>query len=119
MEVRHDSFMDERWLELARERGVATVFTDSPKYPSFADLTGPFVYARLMRSVSSETNGYRAKDLAVWAERAATWAAGGDPPDLPHVGGRPLPRRPRGMSSSTSSRPRRNGTPRQRSHSIS
>jgi len=86
VEVRHDSFMDERWLELARERGVATVFTDSPKYPSFADLTGPFVYARLMRSVSGETNGYRAKDLATWAGRATTWAAGGDPPDLPHVG---------------------------------
>ncbi|NID16681.1 DUF72 domain-containing protein [Luteibacter yeojuensis] len=86
VEVRHESFMDERWLDLARERGVATVFTDSPKYPSLADLTGPFVYARLMRSVSSETNGYPAAELKKWAARAKTWAEGGDPADLPHIG---------------------------------
>ena len=55
--------MDERWLELARARGVATVFTDSPKYPSLADLTGPFVYARLMRSESDEATGYPASQL--------------------------------------------------------
>jgi uncharacterized protein YecE (DUF72 family) len=91
VEVRHDSFMDERWLELARERGVATVFTDSPQHPSFADLTGPFVYARLMRSESKESNGYRAKDLKTWASRASAWAEGRDPDDLPHVG-KPAPK---------------------------
>lgn len=86
VEVRHESFLDPRWLDLARERGVATVFTDSDTYPSLADLTGPFVYARLMRSRSDEATGYPAKELKAWAKRAATWAAGGDPPDLPHVG---------------------------------
>jgi uncharacterized protein YecE (DUF72 family) len=86
VEVRNESFMDERWLALARERGVATVFTDSPDHPSFADLTGPFVYARLMRSRAAEKNGYPAKELKAWAAHAATWAAGGDPLDLPHVG---------------------------------
>lgn len=85
VEVRHDSFMDERWLELARERGVATVFTDSPDHPSFADVTGPFVYARLMRSRASQANGYPAKELDEWAAYVAAWAAGGDPTDLPHV----------------------------------
>ena len=34
VEVRHESFMDDRWLELARGRGVATVFTDSAEHPS-------------------------------------------------------------------------------------
>jgi uncharacterized protein YecE (DUF72 family) len=86
VEVRNESFMDERWLELARARGVATVFTDSPERPSFADLTGPFVYARLMRSRAKEKNGYPAKELKQWAKQTATWAAGGDPLDLPHVG---------------------------------
>jgi uncharacterized protein YecE (DUF72 family) len=86
VEVRHESFMDPRWLALARARGVATVFTDSDDYPSFADLTGPFVYARLMRSRASEKNGYPAKSLKTWAARCATWSGGGDPPDLPHVG---------------------------------
>ncbi|HVI57167.1 MAG TPA: DUF72 domain-containing protein [Luteibacter sp.] len=86
VEVRNETFMDERWLALARERGVATVFTDSPEHPSFADLTGPFVYARLMRSRAAEKQGYPAKELKVLAKQAATWAAGGDPRDLPHVG---------------------------------
>jgi uncharacterized protein YecE (DUF72 family) len=86
VEVRNESFMDERWLKLARDRGVATVFTDSSEHPSFADLTGAFVYARLMGSRASEKNGYPAKELKAWAKQASTWAAGGDPLDLPHVG---------------------------------
>lgn len=85
VEVRNESFMDDRWLALARDRGVATVFTDSSEHPSFADLTGPFVYARLMGSRASEKNGYPAKELKAWAKQASTWAAGGDPLDLPHV----------------------------------
>lgn len=87
VEVRHESFLDAGWLELARQRGVATVFTDSADYPSLADLTGPFVYARLMRSRAGVRTGYPANALQAWAERAAQWAAGGDPADLPHVGG--------------------------------
>lgn len=86
VEVRNESFMDDRWLALARDRGVATVFTDSSEHPSFADLTGPFVYARLMGSRATEKNGYPAKELKAWAKHASTWAAGGDPLDLPHVG---------------------------------
>jgi uncharacterized protein YecE (DUF72 family) len=86
VEVRNESFMDDRWLALARDRGVATVFTDSSEHPSFADLTGSFVYARLMGSRAAEKNGYPAKELKAWAKHASTWAAGGDPLDLPHVG---------------------------------
>jgi len=86
VEVRHESFIDPRWIELARERGVATVFTDSPKYPSLADLTGPFVYARLMLSESDEKAGYPTRALKGWAKRAMAWAGGDDPEDLPHVG---------------------------------
>ncbi|UPG94382.1 DUF72 domain-containing protein [Luteibacter aegosomatissinici] len=91
VEVRHESFLDPRWLELARGRGVATVYTDSPDYPNLADLTGPFVYARLMRSQANRKTGYTAAALAEWATRAATWTSGGDPDDLPHVG-QPQPR---------------------------
>jgi uncharacterized protein YecE (DUF72 family) len=95
VEVRHDSFMDERWLALARERGVATVFTDSPDHPSFGDITGDFVYARLMRSRASQAAGYPAKERKSWAGRVAAWAAGDDPADLPHVGAAAAPAKPR------------------------
>jgi uncharacterized protein YecE (DUF72 family) len=86
LEVRHESFMCEAYLALARRHRVPTVFTDSPKFPSFADMTGDFVYARLMRSRSEQADGYAGPELGHWAKRARTWAEGGDPADLPHVG---------------------------------
>ena len=50
MEVRHASFMVPEYLSLARRYGVATVFADSDEYPSFADASADFVYARLMKT---------------------------------------------------------------------
>lgn len=85
LEVRNPDFMSTQYLALARDQGVATVFTDSPAYPSFADLTGDFVYARLMHSRDEVANGYPDVELDAWAQRARTWAAGGEPDDLPRV----------------------------------
>ncbi|MHA6203140.1 DUF72 domain-containing protein [Dyella soli] len=85
LEVRHPSFLDPRYVELARARCIPTVFTDSPQYPSLADLTGDFAYARLMRSESHVDTGYASADLDAWTARARTWANGGDPAELPHV----------------------------------
>ncbi|CAM3552769.1 DUF72 domain-containing protein [Bordetella sputigena] len=85
MDVRHDSFMDAAYLKLARKYKVATVYTDSDKYPSFADLTGDFAYARLMRASPDNRAGYPPKALTAWAERARVWAAGGQPEDLHYV----------------------------------
>jgi uncharacterized protein YecE (DUF72 family) len=47
VEVRHPSFMTPEFLALVRRYGVATVFADSDKYPSFADPSGDLVYARI------------------------------------------------------------------------
>lgn len=85
LEVRHESFLCADYLELARRRRVASVFTDSPKYPSFADVTGDFIYARLMRSEASIATGYPDDALDTWAARARLWAGGGAPADLPRV----------------------------------
>lgn len=86
LEVRHPSFASERYVALARAHGVPTVFTDAAQYPSFADATGPFVYARLMRSVADEPHGYPPAALDAWARRAHAWAQGKDLPELPHAG---------------------------------
>ena len=85
LEVRHASFLCAEYLELARRQRVASVFTDSPKYPSFADVTGDFVYARLMRSESNVETGYATADLGAWVRRARSWAAGAEPADLPRI----------------------------------
>ncbi len=85
MDVRHQSFAAPAYLRLARRYNVATVFADSADYPSFADVTGDFVYARLMRTHSDQPTGYAADALGHWANRAAVWAAAGEPDDLPRV----------------------------------
>ena len=84
-EVRHESFMCAEYIELTRQHRLPTVYTDSPKYPSFADATGDFTYARLMRSESAIASGYDAPSLDAWAARARTWASGKTPDDLPCV----------------------------------
>lgn len=91
LEVRHASFMTAEYLAMARRFGCATVYTDSPKYPSFADLTGPFVYARLMRSSARLRAGYAPRALDAWRERALEWSAGGAPADLPRIEQEPPP----------------------------
>ncbi len=53
----HDTFKAPEYLELARKYSATTVFTDSDDYPSFADITGEFVYARMMRTDSSLPEG--------------------------------------------------------------
>ncbi|GAA7757159.1 MAG: DUF72 domain-containing protein [Burkholderiaceae bacterium] len=85
MEVRHESFMCDAYLKLARKFKAATVFTDSPKFPSFADLTSDFVYARLMSADEKVATGYGPKALDQWAQRASAWAGGRAPEDLPRV----------------------------------
>lgn len=85
LDVRDKTFVDADFIALARRHGFATVFTDSPEHPSFADVTADFVYARLMRSRSEIATGYPADELEAWAQRAREWARGGEPGDLPKV----------------------------------
>ena len=85
LEVRNRGFLDPAYVGLARERQVATVYTDSPRYPNLADLTGDFAYARLMRAREELPRGYPDAALQAWTGTARTWAGGGDPPALPHV----------------------------------
>lgn len=91
LDVRDPAFVDQRFIALARRHGVATVFTDSRDHPSFADITADFVYARLMRSRAPVTTGYPLPELQAWAQRARTWATGGEPADLPQVSSDPAP----------------------------
>ena len=85
LDVRHPSFMTPEYLKLAREHGCATVHADSDDYPSFADVTGDFVYARLMRSVADIASGYAPAALDAWAGHAKVWSRGDEPLGLPHV----------------------------------
>jgi uncharacterized protein YecE (DUF72 family) len=85
VDVRHDSFLTPAFLALARQYKVATVFTDSEEFPSFADLTSDFVYTRLMCSSLQNAAGYTPQALDSWAQRARMWADGDEPRDLPVI----------------------------------
>lgn len=78
LEVRHESFRDPRFYELARKHNVAIVFADSDDYPEIDEATADFTYARLMRTKKAVKTGYTSRDLDVWAKRAKQWAKRGD-----------------------------------------
>ena len=82
VEVRHESFKHPDFIALAREHGVAVVMAGDCDYPQIADVTAPFVYARIMGTTETEEHGYSAAALDQWASRAKIWAAGGSPQDL-------------------------------------
>ena len=85
VEVRHESFKSAAYLALARRHRVATVFTDSDDYPSFADLTGGFVYVRTMRADKSLPDGIAPQAVAQLAACTRVWRDGGEPEALPRV----------------------------------
>ncbi|APF36207.1 hypothetical protein BOQ54_01755 [Chelatococcus daeguensis] len=85
VEVRHDSFRSPDFIALLREHEVALVVAGDSKYPQIADVTAPFVYARIMGTSEGENLGYAPAALDAWAERARAWAAGGAPEDLETV----------------------------------
>jgi uncharacterized protein YecE (DUF72 family) len=79
IEVRHESFACAEFVDLARTHRVATVFTDSDDYASFADVTGDFVYVRTMRARAELPAGYTDAELDAIAASAHAWAGGGEP----------------------------------------
>jgi uncharacterized protein YecE (DUF72 family) len=87
IEVRHDSFLQPAFLDLLRRHGFGTVITDSPEYPSFANLSADFVYLRLMRAEAERESGYAPEVLDAWADCARAWAAGREPAGVPRIEG--------------------------------
>jgi uncharacterized protein YecE (DUF72 family) len=85
VEVRHASFRSPDFLALVREHGVAVVIAADSEYPQIADITGSFVYARIMGTTNHEPLGYSDHAIHRWSQRAKTWASGGYPEDLETV----------------------------------
>jgi uncharacterized protein YecE (DUF72 family) len=77
LEVRHESFVDPRFIRLLRRHNVALVCADTVEWPLLMDVTSDFVYCRLHGSQKLYTSGYGPKALERWADRVLTWAQGG------------------------------------------
>ncbi len=78
LEVRHESFDDPVFFDLARRAGAAVVYADHPEYPALQGQEVGFSYARLMRTREEEPTGYSAEEIKGWAEVARERAARGD-----------------------------------------
>lgn len=77
LEVRHESFEDPAFLDLARARNMAVVFADSYDFPHIEEQTADFTYARLQRAIDNVETGYDPEAMEGVAEQARLWAAGG------------------------------------------
>ena len=78
LEVRHASFKDPRFYDLARRHGIAIVFADDDDFPAIEEPTADFTYARLMRTKEDVETGYTTAEINQWASRTRSWAERGD-----------------------------------------
>jgi uncharacterized protein YecE (DUF72 family) len=85
LEVRHASFEAPEFIALLRKYKIPVVYADHETYPSIADVTGDFVYARLQTGRDDNEDCYTPKALDQWASRVKDWAAGKQPDDLPRA----------------------------------
>ncbi|HTH79017.1 MAG TPA: DUF72 domain-containing protein [Ramlibacter sp.] len=77
LDVRHESFACDEYLELAHRNACSTVHTDSDKFPAIGDAGSELAYLRLMRTESSCPTGYPAGELDKWAQGCQAWVAKG------------------------------------------
>jgi uncharacterized protein YecE (DUF72 family) len=91
IEIRNESFVTERFIQLLKGYRIALVVADTVEWPLLMDVTTDFVYCRLHGSEQLYTSGYEDPALQIWADRATTWARGGEVSDARRV--MPAPKR--------------------------
>ena len=77
IEPRHESFRDEGFLQLCRDRNIAVVLEDSDQYPTIDADTSDFRYARLQRMREELQTGYDETSLERFAGMARSWSKSG------------------------------------------
>ncbi len=82
VEVRNPTFQAPEFVDLLEKYKVAIVLAEHADYPMIADVTADFVYLRLQKGSDDIKTCYAADKLDLWADRAKTFAAGGEPGDL-------------------------------------
>ena len=73
LEVRHESFDDPAFLQLARDAGAAVVLADHDEYPAIKGHDVGFSYLRLMRTREEEATGYSPEDIGGWKKARKAW----------------------------------------------
>ena len=82
VEIRHESFVDQAFVDLLRKYKAALVIADTAgKWPYREDVTADFVYLRLHGAEELYASGYTDSALERWADRISAWSRGGQPKD--------------------------------------
>jgi uncharacterized protein YecE (DUF72 family) len=82
VEIRHDSFKDERFIKLLRKHDIALVFADTAgRWPYMEDVTSDWIYIRLHGDEELYVSGYTDSALDWWAKRIDAWRRGSEPAD--------------------------------------
>jgi uncharacterized protein YecE (DUF72 family) len=84
IEIRHESFLDERFVDLLKQHGIALVIAETARrWPMPYDVTADFMYLRLHGDTELYRSGYRPAAIARWADRVKAWHEGCEPTDMP------------------------------------
>jgi uncharacterized protein YecE (DUF72 family) len=76
IEPRHESFRDEAFFALCRDRNICVAFDDDDEFPCIDVETADFAYARLQRMREEVDTGNEARALDGFAELARKWQFG-------------------------------------------
>jgi uncharacterized protein YecE (DUF72 family) len=78
VEFRHPTWYVDEVYALLRERNVALVIPDSPKYPFRAlELTADWTFVRFHHGTRGRRGNYSERELQEWAQRIAGWRSDG------------------------------------------
>jgi uncharacterized protein YecE (DUF72 family) len=92
VEIRHESFLDESFIDLLRAHNIALVVAETAKrWPMTHDVTADFIYMRLHGDKELYRSGYGDKALEKWGGRIDAWHRGSEPRDATRIG-RPAPK---------------------------
>ncbi|SCY05812.1 Uncharacterized conserved protein YecE, DUF72 family [Nitrosospira sp. Nl5] len=94
IEIRHESFVDESFVQLLREHNIALVVADTAgKWPYREDITADFLYLRLHGDKEIYASGYSPEALTRWSDRIHAWRIGSQPDDAHLISTQPPPQR--------------------------
>lgn len=77
IEPHHESFRDQRFLDLCKARNIAVVYGDADEVPCMDEPTADFAYARLKRMSEDAPVGYDDASLSAFEKLANGWSAAG------------------------------------------
>lgn len=93
LEIRHESFAVEEFVNLLRRFNVSLVCADTVEWPLLMDVTADFIYCRLHGSEVLYASGYDEKAIHEWAKRVAGWAQGHEDSTGRHASLKPASKR--------------------------